>query len=49
MLKPGIGKTHRAYLWVCAPAVFDPLRAVIYDFCESRGYATAGSCQSCPW
>jgi hypothetical protein len=36
MLKPGIGKTHRAYLWVYAPAVFDPLRAVIYDFCESR-------------
>jgi transposase len=36
MLKPGIGKTHRAYLWVYAPVVFDPLRAVIYDFCESR-------------
>lgn len=36
MLKPGIGKTHRAYLWVYAPGVFEPLRAVIYDFCESR-------------
>jgi len=36
MLKPGAGKTHRAYLWAYAAGVFEPLRAVIYDFCESR-------------
>jgi transposase len=36
MLKPGNGKTHRAYLWAYAPGAFEPLKAVVYDFCESR-------------
>jgi transposase len=36
MLKPGDGKTHRAYLWAYAPGAFEALRAVVYDFCESR-------------
>ena len=36
MLKPGKGSAHRAYLWAYAPAVFEDIRAVIYDFCESR-------------
>ena len=36
MLKPGTGKTHRAYLWAYAPGVFGHLQAVVYDFCESR-------------
>jgi hypothetical protein len=36
MLKPGAGKTHRAYLWAYAAGAFEPLRAVLYDFCESR-------------
>jgi len=36
MLKPGNGKTHRAYLWAYAPGAFEDLRAVIYDFCETR-------------
>ena len=36
MLTPGAGKTHRAYLWAYAAGRFEPLRAVIYDFCESR-------------
>ncbi|MCT6717106.1 transposase [Acidovorax sp. 93] len=36
MLKPGIGKTHRAYLWAYAPGAFEDTRAVIYDFCDSR-------------
>ena len=36
MLKPGQGKTHRAYLWAYAPGAFEELRAVIYDFTESR-------------
>lgn len=36
MLKPGNGKTHRAYLWAYAPGAFQATRAVVYDFCESR-------------
>src|SRR3989344_223607 len=36
MLKPGNGKTHRAYLWAYATGAFETTRAVVYDFCESR-------------
>ena len=36
MLKPGNKKTHRAYLWAYSPGAFEDLKAVIYDFCESR-------------
>jgi transposase len=36
MLKPGNGKTHRAYLWAYAAGAFEETRAVVYDFCESR-------------
>jgi transposase len=36
MLKPGNKKTHRAYLWAYAPSAFEDLKAVVYDFCESR-------------
>ncbi|WP_416142336.1 IS66 family transposase, partial [Hydrogenophaga sp.] len=36
MLKPGNGKTHRAYLWAYATGAFEATRAVVYDFCESR-------------
>lgn len=36
MLKPGTGKTHRAYLWAYAAGAFEQTRAVVYDFCESR-------------
>lgn len=39
MLKPAgksDGKTHRAYLWAYAPGAFENLKAVVYDFCESR-------------
>lgn len=36
MLKPGAKKTHRAYLWAYAPGAFEDLKAVVYDFCESR-------------
>ncbi|MCP5282318.1 MAG: IS66 family transposase [Rhodoferax sp.] len=36
MLKPGNGKTHRAYLWAYAPGAFEDTKAVVYDFCESR-------------
>lgn len=43
MLKPGNGKTHRAYLWAYAPGAFEDLKAVIYDFCESRAGENARS------
>lgn len=36
MLKPGNGKTHRAYLWAYTAGAFEDLKAVVYDFCESR-------------
>ena len=36
MLKPGKGTTHRAYLWAYAPSAFEDMKAVVYDFCESR-------------
>ena len=36
MLKPGHGKTHRAYLWSYCTTGFDPMRAVVFDFADSR-------------
>lgn len=36
MLDPGAGKTHRAYLWSYGIGAFEPTKAVIYDFAESR-------------
>jgi transposase len=36
MLKPGLGHTHRAYLWSYSTSEYDPLPAVVYDFAESR-------------
>jgi len=36
MLKPGNKKTHRAYIWAYAPGAFEDLKAVVYDFCETR-------------
>ena len=43
MLKPGTGKTHKAYLWAYSPGVFEPMKAVVYDFADSRsgGHARA--------
>jgi transposase len=45
MLKPGLGPTHRAYLWSYSSSEYDTLQAVIYDFAEGRSghYAPAGS------
>ena len=43
MLNPGNGKTHRAYLWAYAPGAFEDLKAVVYDFCESRAGENARS------
>jgi transposase len=36
MLSPGQGKTHRAYLWAYCPTQFADMRAVVYDFADSR-------------
>lgn len=41
MLTPGKGKTQRAYLWAYAPGAFESLKAVIYDFADSRAGAHA--------
>jgi transposase len=37
MLKPGNGKTHRAYLWSYCSTALNPIKAVVFDFAESRG------------
>jgi transposase len=37
MLKPGLGRTHRAYLWSYGTTEYDELPVVIYDFAEGRG------------
>jgi len=37
MLKPGNRKTHRAYLWSYCTTTYNPTRAVVFDFAESRG------------
>src|SRR5947199_9293872 len=36
MLKPGNGKTHRAYIWSYSSTQFDSVPAVVYDFADSR-------------
>src|SRR5277367_5476451 len=37
MLKPGLGRTHRAYLWSYSSSEYDDFQTVIYDFTEGRG------------
>jgi transposase len=36
MLKPGLKRTHRAYLWSYSTSEYDALPMVIYDFADSR-------------
>lgn len=36
MLKPGLGRTHQAYLWSYSSSEYDELPAVVYDFADSR-------------
>ncbi len=36
MLKPGHGKTHRAYLWSYCTTTYSPTKAVVFDFADSR-------------
>ena len=37
MLKPGLGHTHKAYIWSYGSTQFDASPLVVYDFTESRG------------
>ena len=37
MLKPGLKRTHRSYLWAYGTTAFDPEQMVVYDFAEGRG------------
>lgn len=37
MLKPGKGKTHRAYIWSWCTTQFHGIRAVVFDFAATRG------------
>jgi transposase len=36
MLKPGLGRTHRAYLWSYSSSEYDELQLVLYDFADGR-------------
>jgi transposase len=36
MLKPGNGKTHRAYLWSYCTTAYNDTKAVVFDFADSR-------------
>lgn len=36
MLKPGNGKTHRAYLWSYCTTRYNQTKAVVFDFADSR-------------
>jgi len=36
MLKPGNGKTHKAYLWTYCSTSFSATQAVVFDFADSR-------------
>jgi transposase len=36
MLKPGNKKTHKAYMWTYCTTRFDPVKAVVFNFAETR-------------
>jgi transposase len=36
MLKPGKGKTHKAYLWSYCTTSYNAIKAVVFDFAETR-------------
>lgn len=36
MLKPGNKKTHKAYLWTYYTTTFSPMKAVVFNFAETR-------------
>ena len=37
MLKPGHGKTHRAYLWSYCSTSLNSMKGVVFDFADTRG------------
>ena len=37
MLKPGNGKTHKAYLWSYCSTPLSSMKTVVFDYAESRG------------
>ena len=43
MLKPGNGKTHRAYFWAYAPGAFEDKNAVVYDLQRNPRWRTRPS------
>jgi transposase len=36
MLKPGNKKTHKAYIWSYCTTTFNPIKAVVFNFAETR-------------
>jgi transposase len=36
MLKPGNKKTHKAYMWTYCTTSFNPMKAVVFNFAETR-------------
>ena len=47
MLKPGNGKTHRAYLWAYATGAFENTKVVVYEYEGTSHFrATASECQN---
>jgi transposase len=52
MVKPGLGHTHKAYIWSDGSTQFDASPLVVYDFTESRAGHHArtfvGSCIGAP-
>lgn len=36
MLKPGNGKTHKAYIWTYCTTTFNTTKAVVFNFAETR-------------
>jgi transposase len=36
MLKPGHKKTHKAYIWAYCTTTYNPVKAVVFDFAETR-------------
>ena len=44
MLKPGLGRTHRAYLWSYSSSEYDELQTVIYEFTEVASCGLVNAC-----
>ena len=49
MLKPGLRRAHRAYLWSYSSSEYDDLQMVIYDFADGRGGVHAQAFWATGW